>query len=207
MTSLTVRAVPLLLYRYEYYEEVNGARMLIGQPTKSSSHTFSQKELPPGNNTIYVKAYDSEGAEVFASVVIEVSPESPDFSPSQEIFEMDIQQAAGSNDPSLLAKTGKQLGSLVNMASSTVKKAGGKGRRLLQAGASAGGELQPSANQIQEMAKGKVMQLLEALASSATKSLQDLATVRQVRPCGLWLVCQSAVPASSSASLVCALSQ
>jgi hypothetical protein len=185
--------------RYEYYEELAGGSRRLIKSTKSSSHTFGPKELQPGNTTLHVKAIDSEGAEVVASMQVWVGPVAADFNMVQDIFQTDIQQAAGSNDASLLANTGNQISKTVQTASKA-GKSGGKGRRLLQESGGAGGD-QTTGSDLEEVVKSKVVQLLAAYVSSAAGSVADAATVRQVS----WeeapeLSCQAAALQSSSCS-------
>lgn len=169
--------------RYEYYEELAGGSRRLIKSTKSSSHTFGPKELQPGNTTLHVKAIDSEGAEVLASMQVWVGPVAADFNLVQDIFQTNIQQAAGSNDASLLANTGNQISKTVQTASKA-GKSGGKGRRLLQESGSAGSGEQTTGSDLEEVVKSKVVQLLSAYVSSAAGSVADAATVRQVSRAG-----------------------
>jgi hypothetical protein len=109
-----------------------------------------------------------------------VGPVAADFNLVQDIFQTNIQQAAGSNDASLLANTGNQISKTVQTASKA-GKSGGKGRRLLQE-TNGGGGGQSAGSELGEVVKSKVVQLLAAYVSSAAGSVADAATVRQVSP-------------------------
>jgi hypothetical protein len=156
--------------RYEFFKGTEFVKK-----TKSSSYIFGVGELPEGNTTVSVRAIDSEGADVRASVDVYVAPKPAEYNVEDEIFNMDVHQAVGSNDPGMLAKTGTLLTTLTSMRG--VDRGGsGHGRRLMEAGST----ITPADSGIAEAIKIKVMQLLSALSSSATSSIMDAATVRQV---------------------------
>lgn len=157
--------------RYDFFK---GTEFV--QKTKSSSYTFGVGELPEGNTTVSVRAIDSEGADLRASVDVFVAPKPADCNVEDEIFGMDVQQAVGSNDPSMLAKTGTLLITLTDMSTTEASSTGDQMRRLLADGSAE----TPADSEIAEAIKIKVMQLLSALSSSATSSIMDAATVRQV---------------------------
>jgi hypothetical protein len=161
-----------LLRRYELFK---GTEFI--KKTKSSSYTFGVGELPEGNTTVSVRATDSEGADVRASVDIHVAPKPAEYNVEDEIFGMDVQQAVCSNDPGMLARIGTTLTTLTSMSHGVNRGGGGHGRRLVQDSSGAGA----ADSGLAEAVKIKVMQLLSALSSSATSSIMDAATVRQVR--------------------------
>jgi hypothetical protein len=153
------------------YEIVKGSEFV--KRTKSSTYTFGAGELPEGNTTLWVHAVDSEGADVRASVDVYVAPKASDFNVDDQIFAMDVQQAAGSNDPSMLAGTASLLGTLTAMTLSTSQNR--EGRSLLQ---ESGGNAPDGG--IADVVRVKVLQLLAALVSSSADSVTDAATMRQV---------------------------
>lgn len=155
------------------YQFVKGSEF-IGQ-SRSADYTFGVGELPEGNTTITVRATDPEGASTSDSVVISVGAKPADFDVGDQIFALDVQQVAGSNDPSMLARTGAQLGTLDGMSDSSQNKE--VGRRLLQEG----GATDPADDSVGAIVRLKVMQLLAALGSSSATNLMDAATMRQVR--------------------------
>lgn len=155
------------------YEIFKGSEFV--KRTKSSTYTFGASDFAEGTTKLYVRAIDPEGADVRTSIDVTVLPKKDEFDVDSELFSVDVQKAVGSNDPSMLAQTGSQLSTLTGMAKGTSK--GGKtGRRLLEAGAS-------TDTGVDEVVKLKVMQLLAALSSSATGSIMDAATMRQVSCC------------------------
>lgn len=153
------------------YEIFKGSEFV--KRTKSSTYTFGAGELPEGNTTLWVHAFDSEGADVRTSIGVYVAPKASDFNVDDQIFAMDVQQAAGSNDPSMLAGTASLLGTLTAMTLSTSQSR--EGRSLLQ---DSGGNVQ--AGGIADVVRVKVLQLLAALVSSSAGSVTDAATMRQV---------------------------
>lgn len=153
------------------YEIFRGSEFV--KRTKSNSYTFGSGELPEGNTTLWVRAFDPEGADVRASIDVYVAPKSAEFDAKEQIFSMDVQQAVGSNDPSMLARTGSMLGTLTDMAKGK-SQSSNKGRRLLETAEAAYSD-------ITEIVRVKVMQLLAALTSSSASSVTDPATMRQVR--------------------------
>jgi hypothetical protein len=154
------------------YEIFKGSEFV--KRTKSSTYTFGAGELPEGNTTLWVHAFDPEGADVRASVDVYVEARAKDFDVGEQIFAMDVQQAVGSNDPSMIAKTGSLLGTLTVMSKG--KSTGNsQGCRLLQE--SGGGT---SDSDIADVVRVKVLQLLAALTSSSASSVMDAATMRQV---------------------------
>jgi hypothetical protein len=165
----TMQIMPHLfcLCRYEIFRGSEFVRR-----TKSNTYTFGAGELPEGNTTLWVRAFDPEGADVRASIDVYVAPKSADYNVEEQIFSMDIQQAAGSNDPSMLARAGSLLGTLTDMAKGK-SQGSSKGRRLLETAEAADSELA-------EIVRVKVMQLLAALTSSSASSVMDAATMRQV---------------------------
>lgn len=154
------------------YEIFKGSEFV--KRTKSSSYTFGASDLPEGTTTLWVRAIDPEGADVRASYDVTVLPKLDDFDVEGEIASINVRQVVGSNDPSMLALAGNQLSTLTGMAKGTSNK-NSKGRRLLEAGAAGG-----SSEDIGEVVKVKVVQLLSALTSSATGSINDAASMRQV---------------------------
>jgi hypothetical protein len=160
------------LCRYEFFKGTD-----FVQKTKTNSYTFGVGELPEGTTTVSVRAIDSEGADLRASVDVFVAPKPADYNVEDEIFGMDVQQAVGSNDPSMLAKTGTLLTTLTDMSTTEAISTRDQARRRLLVDGSTG---TPADSGIAEAVKIKVMQLLSALSSSATSSIMDAATVRQV---------------------------
>jgi hypothetical protein len=119
-----------------------------------------------------VRASDPEGADVRANIDVYVAPKSAEYNVEEQIFSMDVQQAVGSNDPSMLARTGSLLGTLTDMAKGK-SQGSSKGRRLLETAENAD-------SQLAEIVRVKVMQLLAALTTSSASSVMDAATMRQV---------------------------
>jgi hypothetical protein len=144
--------------------------------TKSSSYTFGAGQLPAGNTMLRVRAVDPEGADVWASTEVYIAPEAADFDADEKIFSMDVQQAVGSNDPSMVTSLGSSLSILKDISSknSGGNKGGNQGRRKLLADGSS------STDSIDDVVKIKVMELMAALSSSAAANNLDAATVRQV---------------------------
>lgn len=152
------------------YEIFKGSEFV--KRTKSNTYAFGAGELPEGNTTLWVHAFDPEGADVRASVDVYVEPRAKDFDVGEQIFAMDVQQAVGSNDPSMIARTGSLLGTLTDMSKG--KSTGNnKGSRLLQESGS-------DTSDITDVVRVKVLQLLAALTSSSASSVMDAATMRQV---------------------------
>jgi hypothetical protein len=59
-----------------------------------------------------VRASDPEGADVRANIDVYVAPKSAEYNVEEQIFSMDVQQAVGSNDPSMLARTGRRAAAM-----------------------------------------------------------------------------------------------
>lgn len=157
------------------YEIFKGSEFV--KRTKSSTYTFAAGEL--GNTTLWVHAFDPEGAAVRASMDVWVGPESEDFDADEQIFAMDIPQVVGSNDPSMVARTGSMLGTLTGMSQDKAQ-GNSQGRRLLEQGDQSAASGAAEDGGTAEMVRVKAAQLLAALTSSATSSIMDAAMMRQV---------------------------